>query len=200
MADLSLDDLRAELADFAPVETKTATYTPREERIIAGFEDIVRFFEEHGRAPLHGEDRDIFERLYAVRLDRMRGLEECRTLLAAFDKNGLLNAEAVPAEPEEMDLDALRAELAGADDQDITKLRHVSSREERQAAEEIAGRERCEDFEVFEPLFAKVQRDLDAAAPSARSTSRSSRDASRSMERIVRFSPQRPTVSSMRLR
>lgn len=174
MADLSLDDLRAELADFAPAETKTATYTPREERIIAGFEDIVRFFEEHGRAPLHGEDRDIFERLYAVRLDRMRGLEECRTLLAGFDKNGLLNAETMPVEPEEMDLDALRAELAGADDQDITKLRHVLSREERQAAEEIAGRERCEDFETFEPLFAEVQRDLDAGV---RVTRRFVRDA-----------------------
>lgn len=176
MADLSLDDLRAELADFAPAETKTATYTPREERIIAGFEDIMRFFEEHGRAPLHGEDRDIFERLYAVRLDRIRGLEECRTLLAAFDKHGLLDAEAVPVDPEEMDLDALRAELAGvgAGDQDITKLRHVPSREERQAAEEIAGRERCEDFEVFEPLFAEVQRDLDAGA---RVTRRFVRDA-----------------------
>ena len=31
------------------------------------------------RAPQHGEDRDIFERLYAVRLDRLRELEECRT-------------------------------------------------------------------------------------------------------------------------
>lgn len=174
MADLSLDDLRAELADFAPAEAKTASYTPREERIIAGFEDIVRFYEEHGRAPLHGEDRDIFERLYAVRLDRMRALEECRTLLTTFDKNGLLNAEAVPVEPEEMDLDALRAELAGTDDQDITKLRHVPSREERQAAEEIAGRERCADFEQFEPLFAEVQKDLDTGV---RVTRRFVRDA-----------------------
>lgn len=174
MTDLSLDDLRAELADFAPAETKAATYTPREERIIAGFEDVVRFYEEHGRAPMHGEDRDIFERLYAVRLDRMRALEECRTLLAAFDKHGLLDAEPTPVEPEEMDLDALRAELAGADDQDITKLRHVPSREERQAAEEIAGRERCKDFEVFEPLFAEVQRDLDAGV---RVTRRFVRDA-----------------------
>lgn len=174
MADLSLDDLRAELADFAPAETETATYTPREERIIAGFEDIMRFFEEHGRAPMHGEDRDIFERLYAVRLDRIRGLDECRTLLAAFDKHGLLDAESAPVEPEEMDLNALRAELADAGDQDITKLRHVSSREERQAADEIAGRERCEDFEVFEPLFAQVQRDLSAGV---RVTRRFVRDA-----------------------
>jgi hypothetical protein len=174
MADLSLDDLRAELADFAPAEAKTTTYTPREERIIAGFEDIVRFYEEHGRAPLHGEDRDIFERLYAVRLDRLRGLEECRTLLVAFDKHRLLDAAPTTVEPEEMDLDALRAELAGSDDEDITKLRHVPSREERQAAEEIAGRERCADFDKFEPLFAEVQKDLDAGV---RTTRRFVRDA-----------------------
>jgi hypothetical protein len=32
--------------------------------------------------PATWEDRDIFERLYAVRLDRLRTLEECRLLLA----------------------------------------------------------------------------------------------------------------------
>lgn len=168
MADLSLDDLRAELADFAPADAKTTTYTPREERIIAGFEDVARFYEEHGRAPLHGEDRDIFERLYAVRLDRLRGLEECRTVLVPFDKHGLLDAAPTTVEPEEMDLDAIRAELGGTDDQDITKLRHVPSREERQAAEEIAGRERCADFAKFEPLFASVQKDLDAGVRATR--------------------------------
>lgn len=168
MADLSLDDLRAELAEFAPAEAKRATYTPREERIIAGFEDIARFYEEHKRAPQHGEDRDIFERLYAVRLDRMRDLEECRTLLAAFDKHGLLNATPRAVEPEEMDVDALRAELAGSGEEDITKLRHVMSREERRAAEEIASRERCADFDKFEPLFAQVQRDLDAGVRTTR--------------------------------
>lgn len=89
MSDLDLDELAGELADFAPAKKKQATYTPREERIIAGFEDIERFYEEHGRLPAHGEDRDIFERLYAVRLDRLRELEECRTLLASFDKHDL---------------------------------------------------------------------------------------------------------------
>ncbi len=162
MADFSLDELRAELADFAPAEAKKAAYTPREERIIAGFEDIMRFFDEHGRAPLHGEERDIFERLYAVRLDRLRELEECRTLLAPLDKHGLLDAGPRALEPEEMDLDALRAELAGSEAPDITTLRHVPSREERRAAEEVASRERCADFDRFEPLFVQVQKDLDA--------------------------------------
>ena len=60
------------LADLG-VETEpsqTSGLSAREQRIIAGFEEIERFVEEHGRSPEHGETRDIFERLYAVRLDR----------------------------------------------------------------------------------------------------------------------------------
>ncbi|MBU2803003.1 GIY-YIG nuclease family protein, partial [Acidithiobacillus caldus] len=75
MPSTELDELAAELADFAPPEKKDGR-TAKEERIIAGFEDIQRFVATHGRVPQHGEDRDIFERLYAVRLDRLRALPE----------------------------------------------------------------------------------------------------------------------------
>lgn len=162
MPDLDLDELAGELADFAPAKKKQATYTPREERVIAGFEDIERFYEEHGRAPLHGEERDIFERLYAVRLDRLRELDECRTLLAPFDKHCLLDgALAAAPEPEGLDPDDLAAELAGlGEGDDINELRHVRSAEEKRAAEEIARRDKCHDFEKFEPLFKQVKEDL----------------------------------------
>ncbi|MBB6193217.1 hypothetical protein FHS51_003473 [Sphingobium wenxiniae] len=162
MSDLDLDELAGELADFAPAKKKQATYTPREERIIAGFEDIERFYEEHGRLPVHGEDRDIFERLYAVRLDRLRELEECRTLLTSFDKHGLLDrVEAAGPEAEELDPDDLMAELAGlGEGDDITHLRHVRSAEEKRAAEEIARRDKCVDFAKFEPLFKQVKDEL----------------------------------------
>jgi hypothetical protein len=43
---------------------------------------------------------------------------------------------------------------------DITQLRHVTSRAEKRAAEEIANREKCEDFETFKGLFDQVQKDL----------------------------------------
>ena len=39
MSDLDLDDLRAELDDFAQPE-KSGGRSPREERIISGFEEI----------------------------------------------------------------------------------------------------------------------------------------------------------------
>src|SRR4051812_27254598 len=92
MSDIDLDELRSELEEFAPLERKVGR-SAREERIIAGFEDIQRFFEKHGRVPQHGEDRDIFERLYAVRLERLGALNDCRALLLALDHQGLLKID-----------------------------------------------------------------------------------------------------------
>lgn len=171
MPDFDLDELRAELDDFAQPQPKRSAYTPLEERIIAGFEDIVRFREEHGRAPQHGEDRDIFERLYAVRLDRLRARLDSRALLASLDSYGLLDVseEQTQPEPEDLDSDALLAELEGVEATgDITKLRHVQSREERRAAEDIANRERCADFDQFKPLFEQVERELETGVRETR--------------------------------
>ncbi|MBX9747289.1 MAG: GIY-YIG nuclease family protein [Hyphomonadaceae bacterium] len=160
--DLDLDELAAELSDFAPPE-ESGGRSPREERIIAGFEEIQRFVDQHGRNPQHGEERDIFERLYATRLDRMRALEECRTILSPLDRQGLLaGAENAPVTPvETMEDDELMAELDGlGGGEDITELRHVRAAADKRAAEEIANRTPCADFETFQPLFEKVQREL----------------------------------------
>lgn len=142
---------------------KVASRTPREERIIAGFEEIQRFVEEHGKRPEHGEHNDIFERLYAVRLERIRDQDDCRILVEPMDHQGLLdtpNAEQ-SIEVDELDDDALLAELGvEAETAGITELRHVRSSAEKRAAEEIANRDKCENFEEFEPLFEKVQREI----------------------------------------
>ena len=162
MGDIDLDELRAELDEYAEPE-KQSGRSPREERIIAGFEEIQRFVEKRGRIPQHGEGRDIFERLYAVRLDRIRALQDCRSLLAPLDHQGLLaGAESLPATAaESMDDDELLAELQGAAGSvDITELRHVRTSTEKRAAEEIANRTACTDFETFSPVFEKVRRDL----------------------------------------
>lgn len=161
MSDPDLDELAAELSDFAPAE-KAGGRPPREERVIAGFEDIQRFYEQHGRAPQHGEDRDIFERLYAVRLDRLRALPECRALLAPLDHQGLLGGSSTVAEPSPTyNVDELAAELAGVGDaDDITVLRHVRTSADKRAAEEVADRTPCTDFETFRPLFERVQTEV----------------------------------------
>ena len=163
------------------VETRReGSRTPREERIIAGFEDILRFYQTHGRAPLHGEGRDIFERLYAVRLDQLRKIPEAQTLLAELDSPCLLSGTvAASVDVGDLDEDALLAELGvggeSVDQDDITVLRHVRSSTEKRAAEEIADRTPCADYDKFQPLFELAERDLKSAV---RKTLRFGRDAS----------------------
>jgi hypothetical protein len=164
MADLDLDELRAELAEFAPAEKKVGR-SVREERIIAGFEDILRFVDTHGRAPQSGEDRDIFERLYAVRLERIRAQADCRELVAPLDRHGLLGVPAGGVDEEPADFisdEDLLAELRGDEphEGDITDLRHVRPREEIKAAEEIANRKPCAEFAAFRPIFDTVRQEL----------------------------------------
>ena len=158
------DELLAALG--VEVETKKAVkYSPREERIIAGFEEIQKFVEERGRLPEHGEDKDIFERLYAVRLEQIRKQEECRTLLKDLDYQNLLDSESKSAADisENMDDEELLAQLGVEvnNENSITNLKHVKPSAEKKAAEEIANRTRCEDFGHFKPLFEAVKKDID---------------------------------------
>jgi len=158
------DELLAELG--IEVESKkSSVYTTREERIIAGFEEIQKFVTDHGHLPKNGEDKDIFERLYAVRLDQIRKQEECRNLLSKMDHQNLLggdfraNIDAIS----DLNDDELLAELGLnlEEENSITELKHVRSRAEKKVAEEIANRTRCEDFEQFKPLFEAAKMDLD---------------------------------------
>ena len=166
MSHISDDELAEGLSEFAPPEKKGGR-SAREERIIAGFEEIQKFVDTHGRAPRHSEAGDIFERLYAVRLDQLRAKEECRTLLAPLDRQGLLDGAPITA-TQEIDDDTLMAELEGIGQAaGITELKHVRSRAEIQSAEEIASRDRCEDFETFKPVFEQIRQDLKTGARQA---------------------------------
>lgn len=160
-------DLLGELGvDTAP--KKQAARTPKEQRIIAGYEEIERFVEEHGRLPEHGENRDIFERLYAVRFDRLRKSSECREVLNDIDTKRLLEVEnsgetSSVLKEDPTDYELLNALGVEADDSDdITELKHVRSAKEKIATEEIAQRTACPNFGIFKPLFEQLQQDLDS--------------------------------------
>lgn len=157
------DALLAELGvDLEP--KRSGARTAREERIIAGFEEVQRFVDEKGHIPRHSDDGDIFERLYAVRLDRLRDQPECRELCLPLDRQGLLDGSAVQTtvSDDQLDDDALLAELGvKANAPEITELKHVRSSAERKAADEVAHRDACADFDRFKPLFEQVQRELD---------------------------------------
>jgi hypothetical protein len=158
------DALLDELGVEVKVKKKTSL-TAKEERIIAGFEEIQRFAEEHNRPPSFGENKDIFERLYATRLEKICRQKECVELLKERDHQDLLNETFTQAvDPnDELDDDALLSELGLSSDQstsDITQLKHVKPRAEMRTAEEIGKRTTCKDFKIFKPLFEAVQADI----------------------------------------
>lgn len=192
------DDALLEELGVETEAKREGSRTPREERIIAGFEEIQRFVAEHGRAPQHGEERDIFERLYAVRLERLRELDDARTLLASLDHQGLLSAGPLAGEtiPDDIDDDELLSQL-GVDvpaAAGITDLRHVRTAAEKREAEEIANRDRCEDFDRFKPLFDGVQQELTAGL---RQTKRFERKSEIGVGRFYILGGQKAYVAAM---
>jgi len=161
--DVSDDDLLEQLGISIDVEV-TGGRTAQEERIIAGFEEIRRFVDQHGHEPRHGEGFDIFERLYAARLDQLRRNTAALALLAIVDTHGLLAQSAIeaPVDLDQLGDDDLLAELGvdAKDGDDITVLRHVRSAAEKAAAEQIADRTPCVDFDRFKPLFDEAKAGL----------------------------------------
>jgi hypothetical protein len=145
-------------------EKEESERTPEEERIIAGFEDIQRFVEKHNRLPLPHEGGDIFERIYATRLKTIRHQEDCINLLSEYDHQGLLNDTFVQEETAEESLsdDELLEALGVSDlnEGDMTDLRYVKSRLEVRAAEDIAQRKPCDDFEKFKSVFDVARKEL----------------------------------------
>ena len=99
-------------------------------------------------------------------------------MLEPLDHRGLLaGAEPAPVSaPHELDDDELLAQLGveAVEPADITELRHVRSAAEKRAAEEIANRQKCEDFDRFKPLFEQVQKELNAGLRQTRRFERKS--------------------------
>ena len=162
MSEYDIDALAAELEEFTPSE-KHGGRTPIEARVISGFEEIQRFVDQNGRLPGHGEEHDLFERLYTVRLDRIRALAEVHHLLVPLDRQSLLceSFDAGLLSEKILEIDELAAELSDiASTSNITTLRHVRSNAEKRAADEIANRKPCQDFETYRPLFERVLREV----------------------------------------
>lgn len=138
---------------------KVASWSPLEERIIAGFEEIQHFVEDHGQQPTHAEDRDIFERLNAVRLDQIRRQKKCRDILEPHDHQGLLDDDRADDDLSDEELLAQLGIEASADGS-IANLKHVKPRVEVKSPEEIASHKPCDDFDTFKPIFVQIRADV----------------------------------------
>lgn len=160
----SEDDALLEALGIKVEEKRKATFTALEERVIAGFEEIQKFVDEEKRLPIHGEENDIFERLYAVRLDKIKEKQEFIDLLKDIDFQNILSGEFKKTieVPDDLDDDEL-LNLLGIEvgEDSITNLKHVKTRAEKRAVEEFANRTICDDFEKFKPFFEQIKNEID---------------------------------------
>jgi hypothetical protein len=147
---------------------KKSKLTAQEERIVSGFEEIQRFVSETGKEPEFGEDKDVFENIYATRLEKIRQQENAIELLKGSDHQNLLSGSKLLISEEEdcLDDETLLRKLDllsnNTDPSDITKLKFVKPRAEINAAKEIGQRTVCKDFEAFKPIITRAQRDLNS--------------------------------------
>lgn len=157
------DELLSALGVEVEVKKKS-TFTAEEERVIAGFEEIQNFVKEHKRLPLHGEENEIFERLYAVRLEKIKKNQEFVKLLKDLDHQNILSGETKNLVEVSDDLDdneLLNLLEVEQEEDSITNLKHVRTRAEKRAVEEFANRTLCEDFDKYKPLFEKTKKEIE---------------------------------------
>ena len=65
----------------------TKVLTPLEERLISRFEEINVFYETHQRVPCLNDDADIFEKLCASRLEKIKQNSEMKSVVLFLENS-----------------------------------------------------------------------------------------------------------------
>ncbi len=155
-----------ELLDALGIEVQkkiSNSKNSREEYVISGFEEIQVFFEKFKRIPENNAEKDIFERILAVRLNQIKINEEILNILKPLDNQGLINKVSLKDNfiDENLDDEHLLKELEiNSEENNIFNLKFVRSSKDRKIAELFANREKCENFEDFKHCFDSLQTDL----------------------------------------
>lgn len=159
----------AEGLDLLDVKPKNVGPTPTE-KSIAKFQEIVAFFEKHGRKP-NENSNDPIEISLGARLNRISRNAHDRETVRPYDKYKLVDYDAPVDDSSTAEQLGLVDELGLLDSDDdnyageIFNLVHVGKPD--QSGEKVihkpdfvAQKIQCRDFENFKPLFDECHRDL----------------------------------------
>jgi hypothetical protein len=141
------------------LEVKPASSSARnkDERLIASFEEINAFIDQHQREPQKNM-KEMQEMQLSSRLQGLREDPEKMESLRCHDRHNLFPTEGV-VEVNSIE-DILSGDMFGIldDTEDIFTLKHIPK--EREQAELVARREPCKEFEKYEHLFKECHADL----------------------------------------
>ena len=160
------------LADVKAPQKKVTS----NDRLIAGFQQIVDFAESHGRLPQKSDDREeraLYNQLAGIRKDSKK-VKRCKP----YDTAGILDEtdnhvasepmsvyESVPKTEEQQLTDIFNDPLfadVGEDDNGLFDLPDYMQQklQERREADYIAQRVKCEDFDRYASGFKEVHAGL----------------------------------------
>lgn len=159
----TLDDLLKEDDEYGLLDVKPSNIikSSSESIIEKGFEEINQFIDHHGFLPGESKKKQtVAEHILQIRLQTYREKPELIEQLKLFDRHHLLN-EAPKATPQSLDeiLD-LDDELLSDPNEDIFTFKHVRTGAAR--PQDVANRTRCQDFDVFKPIFDKVAAQIES--------------------------------------
>lgn len=156
MPRMTLDDILSDDDGLLDVKVSTRVTTTEEQRNLDTFDEINVFIDRHSREPGDIAKPSVSERQLSFRLSGLLSKTDLHDLLAPHDRHGLLKA-AAPA-PRTLDDILEDDELLTTPQDDIFVLRHVKA--PRAQPDEIAERQKCEDFETFKPLFDQCVQEI----------------------------------------
>jgi hypothetical protein len=160
---ISTDDL-----GLLTVKPKRTPQSTEEERLMDGFQQILKFVETTGAAPAEFAD-DMSERLLFARLEAIRANPQQRERLLPFDEFGLLKevaklpetAEALPATIDDILNDEFLDNLNPAAEA-MFKIKNIPLIKDVESPDYVAQRKSCKDFHLFEEQFQICQREIKA--------------------------------------
>lgn len=142
------------------VKPVTSAARNEDERLVASFMEIIDFYQKNKREPKQGagiQEHQLYSRLQSLRIH-----PEKRNMLLKYDCCGLLHE--IPQQPSTL-VDILHDDGFGLLDNDpygLFDLKHITPQkgEKRASTDFVARRKPCKDFDKYEQVFKKVQKDL----------------------------------------
>ena len=123
------------------------------------FEDIVSYYEDHGKEP-ESNLNDIYEYQLYCRLKVIRNSPEMVKYLKQFDLYSLLESSREITLEQVISDDPFGLLSDESEEQDIFSLKNVKQ-SERINPEFISRRKKCPDFELYKPLFDNILEELE---------------------------------------
>ena len=145
--------------DLLKVKPKRTPQSTEEERLLDGFQQILRFVESNGAAPAEFA-ADLSERLLFAKLNAIRSnRQQCEKLLPFDEYNLLKEVEASPATIDEILDDDFLDNLNPAANE-IFKIKNIPLTKDIESPDYVAQRKPCKDFHLFEEQFQICQQEI----------------------------------------